>query len=47
MFEGEWDNTCPFGQREFFHCELCGQPFVKRWQLQVHQLTVAGSKWCR
>lgn len=47
MLNGEWDNTCNFGRQEVLMCEICGQPFSKGWQLEIHQLTVAGSRWCR
>lgn len=44
---GEWDNTCTYGQPTFVYCEVCGQGFDRKWRLEIHQLTVAGSRWCR
>lgn len=47
MLSGEWDNTCTFGRPSLFQCEVCGKRFLDRWRLEVHQMTVAGSRWCR
>ena len=42
-----WDFSCPDAEPKIFNCEVCGYPFMKQWQLEVHRMTVAGSKWCR
>lgn len=47
MLDFEWDNTCDYGARPVVYCELCSQPFKHQWQLEIHRLTVAGSRWCR
>ena len=43
----DWDNTCTFGLPEVFACEVCGTVFPQKWRLEVHQLSVAGSRYCR
>lgn len=42
----EWDNLCDFGKPTSFECSLCGRVFFRKWQLEVHEMTVAGSRWC-
>ena len=43
----EWDNSCDFGAPTSFVCGLCGHVFLKKWHLEIHEMTVAGSRWCR
>jgi hypothetical protein len=44
----EWDNRCQFGAPPaWLACEVCGRQFPKAYQLEIHRLTVAGSRHCR
>jgi len=43
----EWDNSCDFGKPDSFMCGVCGRVFFKQYQLQIHEMAVAGSRWCR
>lgn len=42
----EWDNSCDFGKPDSFVCGMCGRVFLKDFQLRIHEMTVAGSRWC-
>lgn len=46
----EWDMNCPVQNPPAdpsFDCDSCGRGFDQKWRLQVHELTVSGSRWCR